>query len=255
MKYKYFIVVFFVCVLLFVLLVIWNALPPFTPAYHFGETNCHGNKVMPLLDAESQSNLEVIVNGGDDKQSCPPELTNTISNTNLFTLEEQQLLKSIPVLYGHVTPTSGPPGTVPVHLGWLDRWLGKVRFQFTNSDMQDELMVHHGRLFGPHIIRNKTGNGYDIYDGPYADNSSAYGGPGISFMLIQIKHGGHHGVYPGVYNGLYVQIQGEHCIQWMRFSNGMAVDKWLYWDPDGTNLDIWAKFKEPYDYMKYSRRK
>jgi len=45
---------------------------------------------------------------------------------------------------------------------------------------------------------------------------------------------------------------GDHCEQWMRFSNGLAVDQWLWvgflWEIIG--LD---KFKAPYDYLKHSR--
>lgn len=246
MKLKYIIFAFIVCLCAFF---IWNIIHLFTPVYHYGETSYRGKKVVALLAAESQSNVEVIASDANDMQPCPPELTNTISNTNLFTLAEQQLLKSIPLLYTNLTPTSGPRGTVPVHLGWFDRWLGKARFQFTNSDMQDETAVYNGRLSGTQIVRNKAGDGYDIY-GLGMDPL----GHVPEFQLVQIKHGGHHGVYPGVYNGLYVQIHGEHCIEWMRFSNGMAVDQWLYWAPDNTNLVRWARFKEPYDYMKYNRK-
>ena len=57
------------------------------------------------------------------------------------------------------------------------------------------------------------------------------------FWFHQIKH--------GVYDGLDVHIiRGENCVEWMRYSNGMAIDKWLYWSPYGDKLMIWAKFKK-----------
>jgi hypothetical protein len=43
-------------------------------------------KFIGSLNAASQSNLEVIASGDmDDKVRCPPEYTNVISDTNLFT--------------------------------------------------------------------------------------------------------------------------------------------------------------------------
>jgi hypothetical protein len=212
------------------------------------------------LDIDSLTNVDIIVSGGEHEQPCPPELTNSLSNTNLFTPNEQKLLREIPLLYGNITTNSGPPGTVLLSLRRKSLW-GIVpseymvaRFQFTNSDMVDEVLFdHYGRTVGgPHIVRNKAGDGYDV-KALRIEPDSGYGGPAPEFQFAQIKHGGHHGVYPGIYDGLWVDIRGDHCISWMRFSNGLAVDQWLYWSPYGNKLSIWVKFKEPYDYWEHSR--
>ena len=53
----------------------------------FGQTNNPSKKLLQGFDAASQSNIEVIANGTfENEVPCPPEYTNVISNTNLFTL-------------------------------------------------------------------------------------------------------------------------------------------------------------------------
>jgi len=211
--------------------------PPISPAEW--QAKNPGKKFEPRLDWNSQSNIEVFVADAGDALPCPPEYTNLISNTNLFTLEEQQLIKSIPLLYGSVTSTSGPPGTVVVHLNWYHKWLnqwhnlGTMRFQFTNSDVCDNVSanIHH--------VRNKSGDGYDVH---YRVEEE-HGVTVPDFRLIQYKR--------GVLDGLRVDIHGDHCIQWLRFVNGLAVDRWLWWNPNGEKVVIWVKFNEPYDFMAH----
>jgi hypothetical protein len=134
----------------------------------------------------------------------------------------------------------------PIESQYGTFWYWTTRFQFTNSDMWDE--VTPGGDQRNHKIRNKNSDGYDIGYDTYNNGESVgsgYGGPGgANFWLHQIKH--------GVYDGLYVEIDhGEHCVQLMRYSNGMAVSQWLYWSPYDNKLMIWAKFKKPYDISKY----
>ncbi len=169
------------------------------------------------LDIYSLSNVDILVNtdGTQEGMPCPTELTNSISNTNLFTLEEKQLIESIPLIYGRI---------------------------MTN--------VNTGNIEKPgetHIFRDKAGNGYDVY-GLHMDPVSHI----YEFKLVQIMHGGHHGVYLGTYNGLSVDMLGDHCEQWMCFSNGLAINEWLRWEMSG-KLIVWVKFKDPYDYLKYSQ--
>jgi hypothetical protein len=157
----------------------------------------------------------------------------------LFTPDEQKLLKAIPLEYGNVTTNSGPPGTVRLSLHrWRDlNWI--AYFQYTNSDMQDKVVFGRPQT---HYVRNKAEDGYDIHYW-----TEEYRGTAVpEFQLSQFKH--------GVPNGLFVELHGDRCAQWMRFSNGLAVEQWLYWTPDNQKLDIWVKFKEPYDYLKHSRR-
>jgi hypothetical protein len=196
------------------------------------------------LDVESLSNVEIIVGGAANQQSCPPELINAISNTNLFTPEERKLIESIPVVYGHVASNFAPIGSVSIHLDWfhssLNAWRhlgGNAHFQFTNSDLHDDAALGQTQI---HHVRNKAGDGYDLY---YRIEEK-HGGMVPNFWLIQYKH--------GVPDGLRINILDDHCEQWMRFSNGLAVDQWLWWDSSGKLL-VRVKFKAPYDYLKHSR--
>jgi len=168
----------------------------------FGQTNNSPKKLLQGFDAASQSNVEVIASGNmDDAVPCPPEYTNVISNTNLFTPAEQQLLKDAQ-LYLTNNTYSGP-------------------------------IIHH--------VRDKSGAGYDLRDDGLA-TGSGYGGVVVGsheYWFIQIKN--------GVNDGLKVEMENDHCVQWLRYSNGWAVDKKLYWAPYGNKLILWAIFKEPFD--------
>src|SRR5664280_2019698 len=74
----------------------------------FGQTS--QRLYVPYLDKESQSNVIVTVESAGEP--CPPEYTNTLSNTNLFTPEEQKLIGDVFVKYKNVTTNSGPPGSI-----------------------------------------------------------------------------------------------------------------------------------------------
>ena len=203
-------------------------------------------KASPEFDAASQSNIDVIASGFGDGIPCPPEYTNVISNPNLFTPDEQKLLNYITLTYGDETSNSVPPGSVlasfkakPIQTSWGTRWDWLARLQFTNTDLTDEI-TPGGDLYR-HKVRNKAGDGYDFNIDPTAPRTSAFGGgSGPEFGFQQIKQ--------GVKDGLFVSVvHGDHCSKWMRYSNGWAVDKELYWDPNYNKLMIWAKFNEPFD--------
>ena len=51
--------------------------------------------VTDLLDAASQSNVVVTVSDWDHPGPCPLKYTNVLSNTNLFTPAEQELLRAV----------------------------------------------------------------------------------------------------------------------------------------------------------------
>jgi hypothetical protein len=214
----------------------------------FGQTNNLPKKLLQGFDAASQSNVDVIASGRNDEVPCPPEYTNVISNTNLFTPDEQKLLNDITLTYGDETSNSIPPGSVlvsfqatPMLTYWGTNWLWIAHLKFTNTDLTDEISPG-GDLFR-HKVRNKDGDGYDFGIIPTKFDLVPYGYTGAAgpeFWFQQIKHGSK--------DGLYVEIiHGDHCSQWMRYSNGMAVDKKLYWDPNYNKFMIWAKFKEPFD--------
>ncbi|HUB87591.1 MAG TPA: hypothetical protein VMB22_06835 [Verrucomicrobiae bacterium] len=212
-------------------------------------TNEPAKKTISGFDAASQSNIDVIASGNmDDEVPCPPEYANVVSNTNLFTLDEQKLLNGIPSGYENVTTNSGPPGTVLVGLYNRNRnksgrayW--NAYFQFTNSGVRDEAVFMFGTVATVHHIRNKAGDGFDLNIGGRALDSDHIGTGVLEYSFCEIKH--------NVRNGLSVYMHGDHCMQWMCYSNGMAVDKWLDWSADGSKLILWAKFKKPYDISKY----
>jgi hypothetical protein len=193
------------------------------------------NPIIPELDAASQGKLIVIVANAHDKQPCPPDYTNLLSNTNLFTLDEQLLLNEIPMKYGNVTTDVGPLGSVLLRTRSDGRDSQVIRFQFTNSDAYDDVTFGGGLPI--HRIRNQMGEGYDL-----VGDAQSY------FNFRQVRQ--------GKYNGLVVDIDISHsrCMSWMCFSNGMAVDKWLQWDFGG-DLIREVKFKEPYDFFRYSRKR
>lgn len=77
------------------------------------QTNQRGRLFIPFLDPASQSNVTVTVSL-DQEVPWPPEFTNSLSNTNLFTTEEQMMIREVLVKYKNVTTNSGPPGTILV---------------------------------------------------------------------------------------------------------------------------------------------
>jgi len=220
----------------------------------FSQNTHPAKKVIRSFDAASQRNVDVIASGNmDDAVPCPPEYTNVISNTNLFTPDEQKTLNEILVDYCQVTTNSGPPGSVlvsyeawPLRVYWGTNWQWVARFQFTNVDLLDE--VRPGGDMLRHKVRNKNGDGFDLNIIPNMPSDSGFGGgDGPEYWFQQIKH--------GVKDGLSVEVtHGYRCVQWMRYSNGMAVDKWLQWAPYGSKLILWAKFKEPYDISRYQNK-
>ena len=107
--------------------------------------------------------------------------------------------------------------------------------------MEAQLYLTNNSGSGPiiHNVRNKDGDGYELRDGGKSYSSGFGGGGGSQYWFIQFKH--------GVNEGLKVQMENNHCVSWMRYSNGWAVDKWLSWTPYENKLILWVKFKEPFD--------
>ena len=120
----------------------------------FAQTNQTDSSYIPFLDKESQSNVIVTVSDFyGDGQPCPLKYTNVLSNTNLFTPEEQGLIKEAFVKYQHITTNSGSPGTELVNLYRtnflikamddrtveVENWV--ARYQYTNSNAQEEVTI------------------------------------------------------------------------------------------------------------------
>ena len=178
------------------------------------------------LPAEIQSNIVFMVT---NSQPCPHAYTNVISNTNLFSADEQELLGSIPLKYKNVTTNNAPTGSVLTALesngaGWI--WV--AHFQYTNSDAVDKVTFHSGKVIEA-IFRTKSGEGYNVN---FTKDSVE--------RFLQFKVGSP--------NGLYLNFNGDYCVSWMRLENGKATGKWYEWDGVG-NLKLEVEFKKPSDFM------
>ena len=227
----------------------------------FGQPNQAGKLFIPFLDKESQSNIIVTVSElGRHGQPCPLEYTNALSNTNLFTLEEQKTIKEVFVKYKNVTTNSGPPGTVLANLyrtnfviKTMDRtvevedWI--ANFQYTNFEAHEEIKFGAGMLAE---FRNNSNDGYSL--------SFADVGGGTLLNFGEIKH--------GLPNGLFVRVadahdQGltwdyksadfsnSHIVEYEQFTNGLVLGKYFTWNSRNGNLTIEAEFREPYDLEKH----
>ena len=226
----------------------------------FSQTNQAGKLIIPFLDIESQSNINITASDiFGNGQSCPTVFTNALSNTNLFTREEQKLISNAFVIYTKVTTNSGPPGAELVNLyktnivikatsrtADVEQWVG--RYQYTNSDAVEEVVFGAG-MFARH--RNKSNNGYNVYIGRI--------GTGSLFRFMEVKQ--------GLINGLLVDFRdnhaqgiswdyrlanfnGNHLVEYRQCTNGMAFGKFFMWNQIG-NLIVEAEFKEPYDFEKH----
>jgi hypothetical protein len=200
----------------------------------FGQTKQAKQSLIDFLEADSQTNI-IVIRNGEVSQPCPPKYTNLISNTNLFSPAEQKLLKEIPLKYKNVTTNSGPQGSVLASLNKDTNGYWVARFQYTNSEMRDE--VTFGIEKAAKFL-NKADDGYGV--------SINYTGGRDSKSMIsfgQLKH--------GKLDGLLVKLCGEdHCLSWMHFANGEAVGKWLEWESDN-GLSLEVEFKKPYDFQRY----
>ncbi len=106
-----------------------------------GQTNYPARKFIENLDSASQTNIEVFAGGMNDEQPCPPEYTNAISNTNLFSVEEQKFLEEIPTKFGRVTTNSGPP-----EVCWLSS-MANARFLGHKLVLDSAFSIHEFRLY------------------------------------------------------------------------------------------------------------
>lgn len=209
----------------------------------FGQTNQFGRLFIPYLDKESQSNVIVTVESAG--QSCPSELTNTLSNTNLFTPEEQNQLKDVIIRYKNYTDfttNSGPPGSILVGLyktnyvvlnvGY-ENWVG--RFQYTNIAAQEEITFGSHSTISARFL-TKTGKGYGVWISPT--------GYGLTFRFTQSKD--------GVANGLHATFTDFHLEEYWHYTNGMVFGNFLMWDIRNNNLRLEAEFKAPYDLKSHA---
>lgn len=204
------------------------------PASTFNSFQRYTNFTQMLLSyfaGDEQTNINIIVN---NPKSCPPEYTNIISNTNLFSPAEQKLLAELPLEYKDVTTNSPPKSSIFIGIDksenpFFMEGFTIGRFQYTNSGDQFEIIFNNygngkGRAIGV-SLRTKSGDGYEaLFNGTFR----------------QFKH--------WQLDGLWVDFDRGHCAAWMRFKDGNAIGKWLVWNQSGS-LYMEAEFKEPFDFI------
>jgi len=193
--------------------------------------------IFPFLRPECQSNIVVTADLGHPIP-CPPEYTNLLSNTNLFSTAEVERLKAIQLKYKNITTNSGPADTI--FKGMVERqWrIGKrvttfqvSCFAYTNSAAWEEIAV--ASIEGTMVnFRTESGDGYNV-------------------QLINGRVTRYEEYKNGVLDGLYVSVGFDHCGVWARFVKGKIVGKFIAWNHYGP-IDAEAEFKEPFDFLKYA---
>jgi hypothetical protein len=210
------------------------------------------NLVIPFLDPASQSNVVVRVCDWNAPKPPGPELTNRLSNTNLFTPSQQREIQSVLDKYSRVSTNVPPAGSVLVQLYKTNQFNGIVRtenwvalYRYTNCAAREQI------IFDPGIaasFRDDNGNGYFV--------SINCVGNGSLLRFAEVKRGQSTGVLVTIEDH---RPQGEKwsyqrsdfkegsLMEYRQLTNGMILGKFIMWNPINGNLILDADFKEPYD--------
>ena len=191
--------------------------------------------VIEFLDHDSQTNL-IIYFDGDGSNPCPVAYTNILANTNLFTDDEIKMLPGVILKYSAVTTNTGPQGSVLAVLKNKSKYCWQALFKYTNSDAADIIdFWGQSEIEAKHI--DKNGNGYEV------ELASPGGTAKPDFTFTSYKN--------GKICGLFVNMTGNgHCLEWVRYTNGLAFGKWLKWSREDNGLSLKVQFKTPYDIRK-----
>jgi len=224
----------------------------------FAQPNQTDQKSLPFLDQESQSNVVVTVCG---EQPCPQIYTNILSNTNLFTLKEQKLIGEALVKYRSVTTNSGPSGAVLVNLyktNYIIKAMSRTvdvensvaRFQYTNSDAQEEVKIGSGGILARFLTKSN--------DGYYVSITCVGGGSMLRFT--EMKNDLMNGLLVGfedshaqgtAWDYRLADFSNSHLTEYRQYTNGMVFGKFLAWNSRNSDLILEADFKKPYDFEKH----
>ena len=227
----------------------------------FGQTNQYGGLLIPYLDPDSQSNVIVTVCDLDGKP-CPPALTNTLANPNLFTPAQQALIREMFTKYKAVTTNAGPSGTVLAGfyktnniIIALGRSVNDVRFvshfQYTNSDASEDITFGHGML-----AQYRTHSGGQ--DGYFVSFNHTSDGTLLSFGDIRhnqpdgilARFDDNHPVHTA-WNFRLAEFSGGGLAEYIQYTNGLVWGKYLVWNPLSGKLIVQADFQTPYDYAQH----
>ncbi len=199
-----------------------------------------------LFEPDSRTNMVVA-----EHNNSSVYYTNLISNTNLFSRQEQQLLQEVVKKYNKLTTNAPPFGSVLVNLERTNGfWWG--HYSYPKSDAREDIrfgdrlskpVVASGRGYatfvdqlGPDVtiakFRYKDEDGYDVL----------LCQPEPMF-LVQIRG--------GVPDGLFIEIQRDHFSEFVHFVHGRALGKWFIADRHGARKVFEIKVQSPVDYFRY----
>lgn len=208
------------------------------------------NSIFVDLPTTERGYVSVIVSP-EKPQECQPIYTNVISNTNLFSNSEKNLVADIVEKYKNIGTNSGPVGTR--FKDWLPMRIVRPQltvdtttisqvavFIATNSSAKVQVAAFYQNRIVLARFRDSSNNGYDvsIYDG-------------VVTAIQQYKNGVLDGLFLSVNNPNHLNSNSTiKCLSLLRLNDGKAVGKYFGWQEDG-KIGIELEFKMPFDFMKY----
>ena len=218
---------------------------------------------IPFLDTVSQSNVAVTVSDFfGNGERCPTQYTNLLSNTNLFTEHDKELIHDVLLKYRNVSTNSGPPGSKLIDLSKTNCIVPVVKltnsywravFEYTNSGAQDELIFIDSGITAR--FQKKNGDGYIVglrrLDGvlSYLVEQTRWGkGEGLNVEFNDIRE------TTDSAERAPENFEENHVTSWRRMTNGDIIGKWFVWNPENNNLILAAEFKMPYNLEKHRIR-
>jgi hypothetical protein len=219
------------------------------------QTNAVKRSMFPFFPFCLLEDTNVIIEVADptgNGKPCPPQYTNAISNPNLFSPREQELLSSLSSKYQNVTSNRGPSGSVfagryqtniVITVGHEtftnSAWIS--RFRYPSSGAQEELAFSSGAVSARY--RAKDGHGYSVGISSVAIGLDELSGGKNCGLSVTISHPQDE-ITGGVISPPY------HLSELYHYTNGMLTGKLLIWNPRG--LLVWeADFQKPYDLSKH----
>ncbi|HWD18410.1 MAG TPA: hypothetical protein VHB20_03960 [Verrucomicrobiae bacterium] len=211
------------------------------------DTEPSSRLVFPLLRVEYQTNA-IVTADYEHPVASGHFLTNLLSNTNLFSPRETNLLFRVETKYRGVATNAGPQGssfegmktcTWSNEVG--ERSILVARFRYTNGDEDEIWQVLPGNI----IVHFRDANN-DGYDAVIVNN--------LLVAFQQYKRGALHGLYVCVRDANNPQDR-EHCGLWTRFDHGLVVGKFLIWGGADQRITSEAEFIRPFDLLTHASTK
>jgi len=222
--------------------------------------------------------------------NCPPQFTNSIYNTNLFTLEQQKIIKEILEKYSNLTTNSLLPGTVLSGKDVSSNYC-ILHFKHTSSDATEDVIFRNGPGFsqkrgyealisplgeGASLVaryRLKDNTGYDVKMNKHANDNSLLKSDFFKkltpdeqrcaekeLLLLQQQQSANK--WEPVFfveiknnkpNGIFIAFgKNNYISELLHFKDGKAFGKWLMWSYGKEyNYLVQITLKSPMDYFYY----